>query len=88
MAKALLTHVSIELMQVSVPAENGSNMPLVDQLFMPTHAPSGPALMCPLMPIKDQYFRAHSSPTSYSQMTKIFISNKKAFTTIIFLLKP
>jgi hypothetical protein len=29
-AKSLSTHVSIDLAQVSVPAENGSNMPLVD----------------------------------------------------------
>jgi hypothetical protein len=37
--KVALNTISIDLMQVSVPAEDGSNMPLVDQHF---HAHSCP----------------------------------------------
>jgi hypothetical protein len=38
-AKALSTHVSTILMQVSVPAEGGSNMPLVDYHFRAHSSP-------------------------------------------------
>jgi hypothetical protein len=41
-----------------------------------------------LMPITDQPFHVHLSPTSYSQTTKIFINNKETFAALIVLLKP
>jgi hypothetical protein len=53
-----------------------------------THSLNGPTLTCPLMPIVDEHFRAHSSPISNSQTTKIFINNKEAFISLIVLLKP
>jgi hypothetical protein len=80
--KVALNTVSIKLTRVNVPAENGSQ-----QSSTFTHALKGPALTCPIMPIADQYFRAHSSPTSYSQTTKIFINNKETFVTLIVLVK-
>jgi hypothetical protein len=70
--KMLSTIVSIVLTEVSVSLENGSQ-----QSATFTHAFKGPTLMCPLMPIVDQHFRVHSSPTSYSQTIKIFINNKR-----------
>jgi hypothetical protein len=80
--KVALNTVSIKLTQVNVPAENGSQ-----QSSTFTHALKGPALTCPIMPIVYQHFRAHSSPTSYSQTTKIFINNKETFVSLIVLVK-
>jgi hypothetical protein len=80
--------VANDLTHVSVPAEDGLNMSL-----------RGPTLSCPLMPLADQHLRAHScsswtstfiptsSPTSYSQTIKITPSKRKAYTSIIVLLK-
>jgi hypothetical protein len=59
--KTLSTHIFIDLTQVSVPAENGSQ-----QSATFTYALKRPALTCPHIPIADQHFGAHSSPTSYS----------------------
>jgi hypothetical protein len=70
--KMLSTIISIVLTEVSVSSENGSQ-----QSASFTHAFKGLALMCPLMPIADQHFHVHSSPTSYSQTIKIFINNKR-----------
>jgi hypothetical protein len=55
---------------------------------VPTHAPRRPTLACPIMPIMDQYFCTYSSPTNYSQTTKISINNKEALIDLIVLLKP
>jgi hypothetical protein len=52
------------------------------------YAPSGSALLCPIMPIMDQHFHAQSSPTNYSQTTKILINNKEALACLVVLLKP
>jgi hypothetical protein len=57
-----LNTVSIDLMHVSVPIENGSQ-----QSSTITHALGGPVLACPLMPIVDQHFRAHFK--SYKLLT-------------------
>jgi hypothetical protein len=59
--KVALNTSTIDLTQVSVPAENG-----LQQSSTFTLALKGPALTCPLITIADQHFRAHSSPTSYS----------------------
>jgi hypothetical protein len=79
--KVALNIVSINLTQVSIPAENGSNshqsshMPLRDQ-HVPSHAHSRPTLSCPLK--------------SYNLLTnnQNVIKKKEAFTALIFLLKP
>jgi hypothetical protein len=80
--KVALNTVSIKLTRVNVPAENGSQ-----QSSTFTHGLKGPALTCPIMPILYQHFRSHSSPTSYSQTTKIFINNKETFASLIVLVK-
>jgi hypothetical protein len=54
--KALSTHVSNDLTHVSVPAKYIKHALKVSSTFVPTHAPSGSALVCPIMPIMDQYF--------------------------------
>jgi hypothetical protein len=77
-AKMLSTYVSIILTHVSVLAEDIKHILKGSSTFMPTHAPSRPALACPIMPIMDQHFRAHSSPTNYSQTTIMFINNKRS----------
>jgi hypothetical protein len=66
--KTLSTHISIILMQVSVPTEDGSNMPL-----------RGPALLYPLMPLADQHLRAQSCPlwTSSFVSTQVLQANHK-----------
>jgi hypothetical protein len=86
--KTLSTHISIVLTQVSLPAEDIKHALKGSNTFVPTHTPSGPALAFSIMPIMDQCFRAHSSPTNYSQTTKIFINNKGTFASLIVLLKP
>jgi hypothetical protein len=53
--KTLSIHISIVLMQVSVPKEDGSQQSVTfthalkgSIIFVPTPVPSGPALSCPL----------------------------------------
>jgi hypothetical protein len=58
--KMLSTHISNDLTQVSVSAEDRSNMPLVDQHFS-----------CPLMPLADQYLHAQSCPSWTSTFVPI-----------------
>jgi hypothetical protein len=58
--KTLSTHISNDLTQVSVSAEDRSNMPLVDQHFS-----------CPLMPLADQYLHAQSCPSWTSTFVPI-----------------
>jgi hypothetical protein len=53
-AKAHSTHISIILIQVSVPAEDRSH-----QSATLTHALKGPALTCPNVPLAYQHFRPH-----------------------------
>jgi hypothetical protein len=80
--KVALNIISNDLAQVSVPAKNGSQ-----QLSTFTHAIKGPPLTCPLKPIVDQYFHSYSSPTRYSQTTKISETINKTFAALIVLLK-
>jgi hypothetical protein len=75
-AKALSTIISIVLMELVYCRRWIKHALKGSSTFMPTHAPSGPAPVCPNMPIMDQHFGAHSSPTSYSQTNKIHIKNK------------
>jgi hypothetical protein len=81
--KMLSTIISIVLMQVSVPAENGSQ-----QSSTFTHTLKGPALSCPLMPISDQPFRAHFMSYKLLTNNKITSPTIKAYTALIVLLKP
>jgi hypothetical protein len=60
--KITLTHVSIDLTQVSVPTENG-----LQQLSTFIHALKGPALTRPLMTLGDQHFQF--MPTQVQQAT-------------------
>jgi hypothetical protein len=64
-----------ELTQVSVPAKDGSQWP---STF--THAYIGPALNCPIMPIKDQHRSAHS--TRIIRNNKINIRHPNSSTKI------
>jgi hypothetical protein len=48
--KTLATHVSIILTRVNVWIKHAFKG---FSTFVPTHAPSGPALSCPIMPIMD-----------------------------------
>jgi hypothetical protein len=73
MAKVLSTHVSKDFTQVSIPTEDGSQrLPTFTHAikgsitFMPTHAPNGPALLCPL-----QVLQAHNKQPN-------FINNKES----------
>jgi hypothetical protein len=50
----LSTHVSNNLSHVSIPAQDIKHALKGSSTFMPTHAPSGPALVCQIMPIMDQ----------------------------------
>jgi hypothetical protein len=52
--------VANDLTHVSVPAEHIKHALEGSSTFVPTHAPSGPALSYPIMPIMDQYFHSHS----------------------------
>jgi hypothetical protein len=75
--KALSTHVSNDLTHVSVPAKYIKHAHKVSSTFVPTHAPSGSALVCPIMPIMDQYFCTHFKSNKLSATFKIFINNKR-----------
>jgi hypothetical protein len=84
MVKTLSTHVSIILMQVSVPTDDGSQRSGIfthalkdSRTCMPTHAPSGPALSCQLQVL--QVNHKHQNPHK---------QQKKTFTVLIVLLKP
>jgi hypothetical protein len=85
-AQTLSNIVSNDLTHVSVPTEDIKHALKASSTFVPTHAPSGPALPCPIMPIIDQYFHTHSSPTSYSQSARIMPPTTKAYTILIVVL--
>jgi hypothetical protein len=60
--KTLLTHVTNNLTQISVPEKDGSQQYATfthalrgSSTFMPTHAPSGPALACPLQVLQAKH---------------------------------
>jgi hypothetical protein len=60
--KMLSTHVTNDLMQVSVPIEDRSQQSATfthalkaSSTFMPTHAPSGPAFACPLQVLQAKH---------------------------------
>jgi hypothetical protein len=61
-----LTNVSNDLTYVSVPVEDGSQ-----QSATFTHALKEPTLSCPLMPLADQYFHAHSMSYKLCTNTKL-----------------
>jgi hypothetical protein len=73
-AKALSTHVSIILTQVTVPTDDGSQQSATfthalkgSSTFMPTHAPSGPTLSWPLQVLQAK----HKQPQPHKQQKKI-----------------
>jgi hypothetical protein len=69
--KNTLTNVSNYLTLVSVPAEDIKHALKGSSTFMPTHAPSEPALVGPIMPIMDQYCRTQSMSYKLSTNTKL-----------------
>jgi hypothetical protein len=52
-AQALSNIISNDLTHVSVPAEDIKHALKGSNTFVPTHAPSGPALACPIISIMD-----------------------------------
>jgi hypothetical protein len=79
----VLNIVNNVLMQISVPAEDESQQSATSthalrgsSTFVPTHAPSGPALSYPLQALEAK----HKQPN--------LINNKEVYTTLISLLKP
>jgi hypothetical protein len=65
--KSALNTISNDLMHVSVPEEDIEHALRGSSTFMPSHAPSKLALVCPMMPIMYQYFHAHFK--SYKLLT-------------------
>jgi hypothetical protein len=83
-SKALSTHISIVLTQVSVPTEDGSQ-----QSATFTHVLKGPALTCPIIPLADQHFRVHFKPYNLSiNNQNPHKQQKKTSAALIVLLKP
>jgi hypothetical protein len=67
-----LNIVAIDLTHVSVSTENGSQQ---SSIFI--HALKGSALTCPLMPLADQHFHAHSKSYKLLTNNQNFINNKE-----------
>jgi hypothetical protein len=66
-----------DLTYVSVPTEDIKHALKGSSTFMPTHASSGPALVCPIMPIMDQYFPTHFKSYKLLTNNQNFINNKE-----------
>jgi hypothetical protein len=82
-AKTLSTHVTNDLTQVSVPAEDESQ-----QSATFTHA-LRPALACPIMPLVDQHFCIHFKSYKLSTYNQNFTKNKRKHQqALIVLQKP
>jgi hypothetical protein len=75
-AKSALNTVTNDSMHVSVPAEDIKHALKRSSTFMPTQAPSGPALACPLMPIMDQHFCTHFKSYKLLTNNQNFINDK------------
>jgi hypothetical protein len=79
-AQTLSNNVANNLTHVSVPAEDIKHGLKGSSTFVPTHAPSRPALAYPSMPIMDQYFHTHFNVLQAKHKQPNFINNKKAYT--------
>jgi hypothetical protein len=77
----LYNNITKDLMHVTVPADDIKHALKGSNTFVPTHAPSGPALACPVMPNMDQYFHTHFNVLQAKHKQPNFINNKEAHTS-------
>jgi hypothetical protein len=77
----LLSNIANDLTHVSVPLEDIKHVLKGSSTFVPTHAPSRPALVCPSIPIMDQYFCTHFNVLQATQKQPNFTNNKEVYTS-------
>jgi hypothetical protein len=75
-AQTLSNIVANDLTHISVPTEDIKHVLKGSSTFVPTHAPNGPVLACPLKPIMDEYNqnndiknKSKHNPNSYTKTT-------------------